>query len=634
MAIGKVPSSGRNSAHVGRKGVDAILTTILLVLLVISSVGGAWLFFGKMQGKFQGAGDSQADEQISRTGGALSIDSAYSKEVYVRNIGQGVLRNFDVYLNSEKIDILSRPEPISAGQAGILRVSIELKRGDWIRVVADRGTIAEYRVEKTKTSRCGNYRCEFPGDESCTTCPEDCGYCTDYISASVHPKNIELGSPMTVKLSMTASLVPESVVARITLPNRTTEEVPMSLSGGVWTARKQSDQNGVYLSVVRVKEKNGPFLPDFQAGTVSTSSWGDTAWRNRRPIFASEVAGFSRNKEYFRANYTGLVLPSGNCNEVKITDSFGELRARQVVSGGADWCEIISPLDATEGILEQVVGYIYYNNPSPPPIPYAGDVLDFNHASRCMENSKIKLCFGGAGEGGISFLSSDISGKEKNLLTSHTKESAYYRSGIQPQMNYKEGFDLLWCGNYTLSRPPVVRIGGPLYQVVDYSLSATCRGGRTYEFRTSVSFYSNKSFYDFSVVPEVDIETGKNGESVLFAPNWNTDELKLTSEGASCDDQSCYHWTDIISSPLQLGIGAVLLEGSQHVVFGSIAPPHSVAIPEETTIFAGENIYSARAFISERDNIFFEMNSLKSEAKSPLHAYFFLGEEEEYSTRD
>lgn len=632
MANGKIPSSGRTPFPSGRKGVDAILATILLVLLVIASVGGAWLFFGKMQGKFQGAGENQAEEQISRTGGAMSIDSAYSREIYIRNIGQGILKTFDVYLNSEKIDILSRPEPISAGQAGILRVSIELKKGDWVRVVADKGTTAEYKVEKTRTARCGNGRCEFPTEESCTTCPEDCGHCTDYISASANPKNLKLGNPMTIELSMAANLVPESVVAKITLPNRTIEDVPMSSSGNVWRATRISDQTGAYLSVVRVKEKNGPFLPDFRAGITSTSEWGSPAWRRRKPIFASELAGFSRVYEYFRANYTGLVLASGNCNEVKITDSFGTERPRQVLSGGADWCEVLAPLDGSEGVSEQIVGYVYYDNSNPPANSLATDLVPFNPTTRCLENDKGRLCFGGAGEGGISFLSSSIIGKDTNLLTKHTPESKYYRTGIQPQMNYREGFDILWCGNYTLKREPIVRVSGPLYQLVEYSFSTTCQGGSEYVFTAQVGLYANESFYDFRAIAENEIGTGKNGISRLFYPNWDTDIVKFTAEGTACDDDSCYHWTDIVNSPRQLGVGTVLTSSSSGVVFGSILPPASVEVPEDTEILGGTDIFSARFLFSERDEIFSEMSGFEFWTKSPLHANFLLGEEELYSS--
>ncbi|MFH0961620.1 MAG: hypothetical protein V1820_02975 [archaeon] len=611
----------------GRRGIDAILTTILLVLLVIASVGGAWFFFSKMQGKFQSSGEGSAEEQIETTGGMLSIDSAYSREVYIRNVGRTTLRTFDLYLNEEKLFLTTRPEPLTSGQSGILKIAIELKKGDWVKVISDKSVIASYKVERTKTARCGNLRCEFPSEESCTSCPEDCGYCTDFVSARMYPKNTQVGGTLTIELSLEAKMLVESAIARMSLPNRTVEEIPMRNAGGLWSVTRVSDQTGLYVADVRVKEKNGPFLPDVRAGISSTSGWGSNDWKRRKAIMASEGVGFERVFEYVRANFTGLVLSSGSCREVKITDIFGNPRPSQVIDGGSDWCEMIAPLDALEGVSDQIIGFIYYDNPSPPGPGAPTDLLPFDNSTKCAESGNLRLCFGGADDGGMRSLSSSIVGKDTNLLSAHTRDSKYYRSGIQPQMDYPIGLDLLWCSNYTSIGSPEIIVGGGLYQRVRYDLGVTC-SGTEYNYRIFLDFYSNKSFYDFSAQTLSEIETGKGGESVLFAPNWNMDAVYFTQEGTTCSGDACFYWSDLLKSPADLGIGATPIENSQYVLFESLTPPHTYKVPEGSSIPPGELLYRVRTFLATRDDIFFNAISVPPIARNPISSSVYLGEEE------
>lgn len=612
----------------GRKGVDAIVTVILLILLVIAVVAATWYFISRMQGDLFRSAEEGAEGQAEATGTMLTIDSAYSRDVYIRNIGKSTIKRFDLFINEEKVVLTSSPQNLAPGQSEVLTSSFEIKKGDWVKVVGSGGVYATYLVERSRAGRCGNLKCEFPADESCVSCQEDCGRCADGLAGAMYPTNAKLGNDVAVELLVTAKLQPESATAVLQLPNRTVELLPMQDYGGVWRVNRTTDAVGVYSAYVRVKERKGPYLPDVRAGFASTAEWGSPDWKARRAIFASETAGFERDDEYVRYNYTGLLLATGSCGEIKMTDQFGSPLPFQIASGGSGWCEVIAPFDAKDSLDEQVLGYIYYDNPKGTAAPVSQDVLPFNPAAGCMENSRMKLCFGtAAGDGAITFLSTDIVGKDANLLATHTRDSGYFRSGIQPEVDYSEGLDLIWCSNYTPEGAPQVLETGPVYQLVEYSFSTTC-SGRKYGYTEQVEIHGGKNEYSLLLRADTPLLIGKWAPTKILGISWDPNALVLTPDGTTCNGDVCFHWSDIIRSPSNIGVGVTPYFVSEYVVYTSLAPPNSYSVNGGVQIPADTELFRTKTYFATRDDIFMVANYLSSTIRNRLESSVALGDEE------
>ena len=59
------------------KGMTAVVTIILLLLMAVAAVGGAYLWFGRFQSETQASVSTQMESGVSSQAGALTILSAY-----------------------------------------------------------------------------------------------------------------------------------------------------------------------------------------------------------------------------------------------------------------------------------------------------------------------------------------------------------------------------------------------------------------------------------------------------------------------------------------------------------------------------------------------------------------------------
>jgi hypothetical protein len=613
----------------GRRSIDAIMSVILLILLVLAFFAGTWFFVTRTQRQMEASGEAGAERRTTEAGTLISIDSVYGRNVYVRNQGGTTLMNFTVFVNGEGAPVTSQSGVLSPGDAVILTIPFEMKKGDSVKVTSEYGAIAQYSVERSRTARCGNGICEFPDEESCTKCAEDCGMCLLKISARSYPMALKLGQTMNFEVIITAAIIPETVQMKVLLPNGSEDRVTLAkATGTTWTGTRSADQNGVYVMTAQIREKDGPQLPDVSGGVISTAAWWNPAWRNRRPILASEYLGTARSQEYVAINYTDLALATGACREMRLTNLLGVVLPYQVLESTPTSCYVMAAFDAVAYLDNQVIGYVYYNNPAPPAPDFSTDLKPFNEATGCLENDRLRLCLGKlANDGGIMWLSSELTGKENNLLKTHSKDTKYYRSGIQPQMDYREGFDILWCTNYTPIDQPKVIVDGPVYQKLNYSFGTVCEG-TPYNYNYTIGMYANKSGYDFELGSLTPLFLTPSEDSFLAGASWNPAVIAMTKEGAYCSPDSCYLWSDLYSSPQNLGIGSVSYGTTPYAVSGSLTPPGGITmrgtlqVPEPISVIKVRNVFSSR------ESVFAATNAQITERNSPLAQTVRLGEEE------
>ncbi len=620
---------GRRAARPARRAVEAIMSVILIILLVLAFSGGTWYYITKTQNQMQAAGAKGTEQRTGEAGTLFAVDSVFGKNIYVRNLGTTVLKNFTVFVNGEGVKAYQSSETMSPGESIILSIPFDMKKNDNVKITSEFGSVATFIVERSKTLRCGNNICEFPVEESCVRCPDDCGNCLDRITARSRPTTLKLGQNMTFEITITANLVPGLVQMKVMLPNGSMElDTLGKISENTWSAPRTADQNGVYVMMTQIKEKDGPYLPELAGGAVSTAAWWNPAWRTRRPLFSNEEMGAKREFEYTFFNFTGLTLATGSCNELRFTNQLGVPIYHQVLAGGSDWCYVVAPFDAIPYIDNQVIGYVYYNNPAATAPNFVTDLLPFNAGTGCMENGDLRLCLGKApGDGGITYLSSEITGKANNLLQVHSRDTKYYRTGIQPQVDYREGLDLLWCSNYTVLGGPQVLTTGAVYQQVNYTFGTTCEG-TPYAYRYTIGMYANRSGYDFGIDTLTPIFFTPSGESLIAAANWDPSMVSMTKEGTVCAPDNCYIWSDIYSSPQSLGVGTILYSGNPYSGTGTLLAPGTVMIKGVSVMPDPVTIIVAKTIVEVRDTIFEKTMTELITKNGPLSGKAYLGEEE------
>ncbi len=70
-----------------KRGMTAVVTIILLLLMAVAAVGGAYLWFGRFQTETQAGVSTQMEEGVSSQTGGLTILSAYGSETSASDAG-------------------------------------------------------------------------------------------------------------------------------------------------------------------------------------------------------------------------------------------------------------------------------------------------------------------------------------------------------------------------------------------------------------------------------------------------------------------------------------------------------------------------------------------------------------------
>jgi len=83
------------------KGITPVIAIILLLLITISMVGFAFVWFSKMTQQTTSSISDQTNRQVQAAGERVVIDSATNGNIYIRSIGNQQIPQTDlqVYLN-------------------------------------------------------------------------------------------------------------------------------------------------------------------------------------------------------------------------------------------------------------------------------------------------------------------------------------------------------------------------------------------------------------------------------------------------------------------------------------------------------------------------------------------------------
>lgn len=82
------------------KGITPVIAIILLLLITISMVGFAFIWFQRVQGTITNETETQLNNQFNQQAQKISIDNAHLTQVVIRNIGTATIQGsaISVYL--------------------------------------------------------------------------------------------------------------------------------------------------------------------------------------------------------------------------------------------------------------------------------------------------------------------------------------------------------------------------------------------------------------------------------------------------------------------------------------------------------------------------------------------------------
>lgn len=104
------------------RGITPVIAIILLLLITISMVGFAFMFFTRTAQTSAESGEEQLRQQLQQAGGQFSIEGISTQgEIYVRNRGSGLLANFSVFVDNSPVQF--QQTAINPGSVGPVKIT-------------------------------------------------------------------------------------------------------------------------------------------------------------------------------------------------------------------------------------------------------------------------------------------------------------------------------------------------------------------------------------------------------------------------------------------------------------------------------------------------------------------------------
>ncbi len=626
--------------------MSLIMAIAMMFLIVIVVVGVMYAFTSRIQRDVQEGGKEQTDIYVERTATAIAVEGARGNQIYVRNSGKGTLRNFTVYVNGEimVLDPHRSSTYLKEGETGTLVMTMRaVVEPDVIKVVSNFGARDSYVVRREE---------EGPSVDN----PEvfDIPIVPRLWNISIMPGETFV---VTADMDARASRSPiMETVLEVELPDGTIDEgtVGRLINGtaflGTWEwVFDNTALEGQYrFTVFATNAVNTRAIVEKPQDTLEgfAYDWWNPSWRTRKAIVLSATRNFWSPVSHPRTNepvwltLDGMTIASGTCSQnLRLISPAGEQMAFQIYDGGSDpssgRCEIITQFNGSRDDYDNILAYAYFNPGSalsPPVYP-----SDLTSSGNCYENSRLKLCLGTGDEAAITYIGTDVVGKEINLLSERERDDKYYSLGVQPSMHYWEGFDTYWCTNYTVDSGPTLLSNGPVAKVVRYDFSTVCEG-TTYSYRYVLYFYSYLDWYEIDVLNLNNISFFKDatGKSLFVKTKWDKDLVELVPNEGWCTARKCSYWGT--ANGTDLGVGVVTKfcshteEASRLHYVLSLIPTNAADVSDKVEMEPGRlttrTVFTSGGAITERNEKMSEMTRSPIEPRCDGSSQIFLTFEE------
>ena len=117
------------------KAITPVIAVIMLLLLTISIIGIAFLFFTRLTESAGEQASGITEQKLRQFGTDLRIDSASGDKVYIRNTGSVTIPNTSLgfYINDQKVSAVSQVASIEPDQ--IVEFTIDAPEGAGVLVL-------------------------------------------------------------------------------------------------------------------------------------------------------------------------------------------------------------------------------------------------------------------------------------------------------------------------------------------------------------------------------------------------------------------------------------------------------------------------------------------------------------------
>ncbi len=119
-----------------KKGITAVIATMLLLLITIALIGVAIVFFNRTVQTSSSAVEENLNEQMKQSGVIFSVEEIGEDSIHVRNLGNTEITDLRTYINGKFI--YSQPSIILPGQTGEVLF-------DWRQLLHFSGNV-EYKI--------------------------------------------------------------------------------------------------------------------------------------------------------------------------------------------------------------------------------------------------------------------------------------------------------------------------------------------------------------------------------------------------------------------------------------------------------------------------------------------------------
>lgn len=132
------------------RGIDAIISVILLLMITVALVATSYAWFSGMFGTVTAGGTNVTERAVTITQSGMQIESAYQNKIYVRNTGNVPLTGLSVFLNDNFVNS-TVTEPVAPGSFVELKLKNYINaancRGNSVRISTIEGATATYRYD-------------------------------------------------------------------------------------------------------------------------------------------------------------------------------------------------------------------------------------------------------------------------------------------------------------------------------------------------------------------------------------------------------------------------------------------------------------------------------------------------------
>jgi len=128
------------------KGISAIISLMLILMITISIAGLAYTFFFRITTTTTNIAETRIKNVSSSFLARMKIESMSTNSIYVRNMGQSDMSGIAVLINDVVSNVNVTPSVIKAGGVGTIKILDFLEKDDDIKIFSTQGTSANLKA--------------------------------------------------------------------------------------------------------------------------------------------------------------------------------------------------------------------------------------------------------------------------------------------------------------------------------------------------------------------------------------------------------------------------------------------------------------------------------------------------------